>query len=680
MMRRAIRTLSAALTAASAVSCGSTDPNLPPNAEITSPASDATFFAGDPVTFTGTGEDPETGPLSGSRLAWSSSLDGPVGTGASVSTSALGVGVHAITLTATDPGGASGTDVVSIEIVVNQPPAVTISVPADGSEVVEGLPVSLVGSAVDPESGAVPGSRLSWSSSLDGPIGTGAAVEADALSVGTHVVTLRATDDRGLAGTGSIELTILPNAPPTAAISAPADGSEFLQGTDVTFAGSGTDPEQGELPGSALAWSSDRDGALGTGTSFAASDLSVGDHRVTLTATDQQGRTGAATVSVRITTPTGLPPTAEFGFSCSALSCDFTDSSTDPDGTVTAWTWDFGDGGTSTLQNPGHTYLTGGPYLVTLVATDDRGNVSQPALRSLSLSTPVQVGFQVEVRTSPGSSLTAAQRDAVESAVARWMELITGDIQETSLVRAAGTCGGATTPTLTEVVDDLVIYLEFEPIDGPGNTLGSAGPCIVRAAGFPVLGGMRFDTADLQNLESAGLLDEVILHEMGHVLGFGTLWDLSFGATVVFDFLQDPTPADGTILDTHFDGPFAITAFDDVSEPDYTAGAKVPVENDNEEFGPGSLNGHWREGIFTNELMTPRINFGENPVSRVTVESLRDMGYVVDAAAADPYALSFNLVAGAAEPGLDLGEDVWRGPVEIVDASGRTIAVVESGP
>jgi hypothetical protein len=78
--------------------------------------------------------------------------------------------------------------------------------------------------------------------------------------------------------------------------------------------------------------------------------------------------------------------------------------------------------------------------------------------------------------------------------------------------------------------------------------------------------------------------------------------------------------------------------------------------------------------------MTPRINFGENPVSRVTVESLRDMGYVVDAAAADPYSLSFNLVAGAAEPGLDLGEDVWRGPVEIVDASGRTIAVVEAGP
>jgi len=680
MLRRPIRTLAVTLAAASAVSCGSTDPNLPPVAEITAPVSGTTSFAGDAVTLSGAGEDPETGPLAGSRLSWGSSLDGPLGTGSSLLTSSLSAGAHTITLTATDPGGASGTDTISIEIVVNQPPAVTISSPADGTEVVEGLPVSLSGSATDPESGPVPGSRLSWSSNRDGALGTGPTLETDALSVGDHVVTLRATDDRGLAGSTSVDLTVFPNGAPTAAIAAPADGSEFLQGAEVAFTGSGTDPEQGELAGTALAWSSDRDGALGTGSPLSTSDLSVGDHVVTLTARDQQGRTGTASVSVRITTPTGLPPVADFTSACSALTCDFTDASTDPDGTVTGWTWEFGDGETSTLQNPQHTYATGGPYTVTLVAVDDRGNLSDPSLGSVSLSTPVQAGFQVEVRTSPGSILTSAQLTAVESAVARWSELITGDIPETSLVRSAGTCGGATTPALNEIVDDLVIYLEFESIDGPGGTLGSAGPCIVRSIGLPVLGGMRFDTADLATLESAGLLDEVILHEMGHVLGFGTLWDLSFGVTVVFDFLQDPTPTSGTILDTHFDGPFAIAAFDEVSDPDYTAGAKVPVENDNEEFGSGSLNGHWREGIFTNELMSPRINFGGNPLSRVTVESLRDMGYVVNSAAADPYSLSFNLSAGAREPGLAVGDDVWRGPVEVVDASGRTIIVVEPRP
>ncbi len=679
-MRRPIRILTAALVAASAASCGSTDPNLPPIAEITAPASGASFFAGDPVTLAGAAEDPETGPLAGSRLSWSSSLDGPIGTGASLVVSSLGAGAHTITLTATDPGGASGTDAVAIEIVVNRPPAVTISSPATGSEVVEGLPVSLSGSAVDPESGTVPGERLSWSSSRDGALGTGADLETSDLSVGDHVVTLRATDDRGLAGTASVDLTVLANGAPSAAISAPANGSEFLQGTEVTFAGSGTDPEEGELPGTGLAWSSDRDGALGTGPSVVTSALSVGDHVVTLTASDRQGKTDTASVSVRITTPNGLPPEARFTFDCSVLTCEFTDASTDPDGTVTGWTWDFGDGETSTAQDPQHTYRTGGPYTVTLVASDDRGNVSEPALGSLSLSTPVRAGFQVEVRTSPGSSLTAAQRDAVDSAVARWTELITGDIPETRLSLAAGSCGGASTPALDEVVDDLVIYLEFEPIDGAGQTLGSAGPCIVRSTGLPVLGGMRFDTDDLETLESLGLLDDVILHEMGHVLGFGTLWDLSFGATVVFDFLRDPTSTTGEILDTHFDGPFAIAAFDDVSDPDYTAGAKVPVENDNEEFGAGSLNGHWREGIFTNELMSPRIDFGGNPLSRVTVESLRDLGYAVNAGAADPYSISFGVVAGAAEPGLEMGDDVWRGPVEIVDASGRTIVVVEPGP
>jgi PKD repeat protein len=680
MTQRPIRTLAAALVAASAVSCGSTDPNLPPTAEITSPASGATFFAGDPVTFTGTAEDPETGPLAGSRLSWSSSLDGPIGTGGSLFTG-LGAGAHTITLTATDPGGASGTDAISIEIVVNQPPVVSISSPADGAEVVEGLPVSLTGAATDPESGPVPGSRLSWISDRDGALGTGAAVETDALSLGNHVVTLRATDDRGLAGTASFDLTVLPNTAPSAAISAPEDGAEFLQGTEVTFVGSGSDPQQGALTGASLSWSSDRDGALGTETSLGVSDLSAGVHVVTLTAADQQGLTGTASILVIVTTPTGLPPEADFTVACSGLDCDFSSTgSSDPDGLITAWNWEFGDGETSTEQNPSHTFATGGPYTVTLVVTDDRGNVSEPATDTAYPTSPILGGFQVEVRTSPGSTLTAAQRTAVETAVARWSELITGDTPETSLVRAAGTCGGAATPALDEVVDDLVIYLEFESIDGAGGTLGSAGPCIVRSIGLPVLGGMRFDTADLETLESLGLLDEVILHEMGHVLGFGTLWDLSFGATVVFDFLQDPTPASGTILDTHFDGPFAIAAFDEVSDPDYTAGAKVPVENDNEEFGPGSLNGHWREGIFTNELMSPRINLGGNPLSRVTVESLRDMGYVVNAAAADPYSRSFNLVSGVAEPGVEMGDDIWRGPVEVVDAAGRTIDVADPGP
>ncbi|NJL27415.1 MAG: PKD domain-containing protein, partial [Thermoanaerobaculia bacterium] len=75
------------------------------------------------------------------------------------------------------------------------------------------------------------------------------------------------------------------------------------------------------------------------------------------------------------------PPTANFGFTCSGLSCNFTDTSTDSDGSVTGWAWNFGDGGTSTSQNPSRTFATSGTYNVALTVTDNlgaTGNVTKP--------------------------------------------------------------------------------------------------------------------------------------------------------------------------------------------------------------------------------------------------------------------------------------------------------------
>ena len=68
-----------------------------------------------------------------------------------------------------------------------------------------------------------------------------------------------------------------------------------------------------------------------------------------------------------------VPPTASFSSSCTALSCGFTDGSTDSDGSVTGWQWSFGDGTSSTVRNPTHAYGTGGTYGVTLTATDNGG-------------------------------------------------------------------------------------------------------------------------------------------------------------------------------------------------------------------------------------------------------------------------------------------------------------------
>ena len=209
-------------------------------------------------------------------------------------------------------------------------------------------------------------------------------------------------------------------------------------------------------------------------------------------------------------------------------------------------------------------------------------------------------------------------------------------------------------------MDDLLILADLQPIDGPGAVLGRAGPCLTRLSDqLPVLGVMLFDTDDLEDLEAFELLDDVVVHEMGHVMGIGTLWS-------EHGFLVDPAGQGGT--DPHFTGAQAIAAFDAAGGTDYPD-EKVPVET---EGGPGTEDSHWRESVFDNELMTGFINVGPNPLSAITVRSLADQGYTVNLAGPDPYTLPLPGVrAGARGRTFVLQGDALRLPVRRVDQAGR---------
>ena len=138
-----------------------------------------------------------------------------------------------------------------------------------------------------------------------------------------------------------------------------------------SFTDSSTDGD-----GSVAAWSwTFGDNGTSTTRNSSRTYASAGTYSVTLTVTDNKGGTDQHSVLVTVPqgAPVNSPPTASFTDSCTQLACAFTDGSTDTDGTVTGWSWNFGDNTTATTRNPGHTYATGGTYTVTLVATDNGG-------------------------------------------------------------------------------------------------------------------------------------------------------------------------------------------------------------------------------------------------------------------------------------------------------------------
>ena len=295
------------------------------------------------------------------------------------------------------------------------------------------------------------------------------------------------------------------------------------------------------------------------------------------------------------------------------------------------------------------------------------------------------LSVRVQDLTSDGSSLSAigcsgggagfamtlcftteaseSRRAVFQAAAARWSAIIRGDVPDASGSIPPNACDEGM-PSADFVYDDLVIFASIRRIDGPGGVLGAAGPCFLRAGSkLPFIGVMIFDQADIATLEREGQLSAVILHEMGHVLGIGTIWE-------PLGLLKNPsTPTTSTSrLDTYFSGANAIAGFNEIGGGTYTGGQKVPVENG----GPrGTINSHWRESILQNELMTGYLNAGANPLSALTVRSLVDLGYTVDAADADAFSLTLSLNGAPAGARLRLHNDIYTGPRWVMDRNGR---------
>lgn len=276
------------------------------------------------------------------------------------------------------------------------------------------------------------------------------------------------------------------------------------------------------------------------------------------------------------------------------------------------------------------------------------------------------------------ATVSATIEQAFENARVVWESIVVGD-QSDVPPRGDEHTACVTTATAPPIqgafIDDVVIFVTIEDIDGEFNVLGSAGPCFIRGSnGLTTAGRMRFDVADLDRLAASGQLESVIVHEMGHVLGIGTLWS-------TLGFLQNAATPGQTAPgpDTHFDGELAIAAFNTAGGQNRIAGQKVPVENVG---NAGSINGHWRESVMNRELMTPFLD-ATSPLSIITVQSLADLGYEVTNDAADSYTVENpNAVAGlsdADDEKIHLVDDILWMPLRVVDDEGRVIRIIPAG-
>jgi hypothetical protein len=262
------------------------------------------------------------------------------------------------------------------------------------------------------------------------------------------------------------------------------------------------------------------------------------------------------------------------------------------------------------------------------------------------------------------SAVTPTQRALLEAAAARWEDVVTGDLPDLALSRAAATCG-ALSPSFDLSIDDLLVFVSIQEIDGPAGFGASGGWCYRRTGSLPLVGLVRFDAADLASMEASGVLQAVMQHELGHALGVGTMWS-------ALGLLVNPSPVGGPPLDTYLTGSGAAAGFDLIGGTAYTGGQKVPVENTG---ASGSANVHWRESVLANELMTPYVSV-VSPLSQLTVRSLADLGYTVDTTKADPFFLTLSLGAGGIAPGaVSLAGDVPDLPQYSVDAKGRATRI-----
>ncbi len=475
----------------------------------------------------------------------------------------------------------------------------------------------------------------------------------------TYEVQVRAKNDEGESEWSPSAEAAIPNQSPVADgafddLTLPVGGVVEIVSADDVFG----DPDFDRLTYTASSSNSSAASVQVIDAEVLVDPLTVGSARITVTASDPWGASATESFDVNIQSPTLSAPTLSItgnlftlvfidNFAANetrayevrirqeepigqwATGCLTATNDENTASSVTLTVQDL----VSDFFVPGNTYEADYGYLGAACG----GSLTGVRSAAAEATIPGTPAFNIDLVYAGGTPARRVQL-AFENAVARWERIIAQDIPNHRLSARGrslldGLYPGTTAP---EVVDDLLVYVEVTEIDGFGGTLGQAWRLVWRVpSSLPIASGIALDRDDLRTM-SNNELEVLALHELGHTLGFG------LGPWIDHNLLKDPSldMNDDPIVpapDTYFSGANAIAAFNAAGGSSYM-GAKVPVENT--WGGSGSQDGHWRESVMQSELMTPRVgDVVRHPLSAITIQSLADIGYTVDATQADAYTL-----------------------------------------
>ncbi len=281
-------------------------------------------------------------------------------------------GTYTVALTVTGPGG-SDTETKTNYITVNVAPTTDfVGSPTSGTEP---LTVDFTDQSTN--------NPTSWDWDFgDGGTSTAQNPSHEYTAAGTYTVTLTATNACGSdIETKTDYITVDPCLAPVADFSgSPTSGDYPLM---VNFTDLSTN--------SPTSWDWDfGDGGTSTAQNPSHEYTAAGTYTVTLTATNACGSdVETKTDYITVTEPPCDPPVADFSGSPTSgdypLTVNFTDLSTN---SPTSWDWDFGDGGTSTAQNPSHEYTAAGTYTVSLTATNSCGSDTETKTDYITVTEP----------------------------------------------------------------------------------------------------------------------------------------------------------------------------------------------------------------------------------------------------------------------------------------------------